>query len=344
MMKSVNMQPVQSGSEARLPRRRALLAVAASAILLPLAGPAIAQGYPDRVIRLVSPVSPGTGVDDYVRLLARHLSLKLVQSVVVENKPGANMIVASEFVAKSEPDGYTIYVSGSSAMAANPYLYKRLPYDPNKDFAAVARLTALPMAVVVAAASPYKSVADLAAAARRKPSGLNCASATSGFRVLGAAFGRAANIRNEEIPYKGMSQLVTDMVGGVIDYSVVDLTLAGPLIQSGKLRAVAVPNPKRVAMLPDVPALVEAGLPDHALVNAVSRASWTGLFVPAGTPAPIIEKLARFSLEFVQSPEAKAFHAARGGVPNPGSGPELARNIQADQQVWKQLIAAAGLK
>ncbi|MGO4327850.1 Bug family tripartite tricarboxylate transporter substrate binding protein [Cupriavidus sp. 2TAF22] len=328
------------------PLRRRILAAAASGMLAALATPAGAQAqrYPEHVIKIVSVASPGTGIDDYTRLLAKFLAQKLGQSVVVENRPGANMIIASDYVAKAAPDGYTLLLTASSAMSANPYLFKQLPYNPGKDFVPVARMSSLPVALVVGASAPYKSVTELVNAARARPGKLNGASSSTGYRLMAAAFAEAAGIKTTDVPYKATATLLPDLIGGNVDFAMVEFTAAMPLIQSNKLRALAVLSPRRVTLMPDVPTLSEAGMQNSPVVEAVSRINWSGLFAPAGTPAPIVDRLARLTLEFVASPEAMTHYASRGSLPNPGTGAELGKSVVADQRTWKQLIAAAGMQ
>ncbi|SPA51357.1 Bug family tripartite tricarboxylate transporter substrate binding protein [Cupriavidus taiwanensis] len=329
-----------------MPNRRRVLALAACASLLAAAGPAGAQApdYPQRVIKIVSVSSAGTGIDDYTRLLAKFLAQKLGQGVVVENRPGANMILATDYVAKAAPDGYTLLLTASSSMSANPFLVRKLPYNPDKDFVPVARLTSLPIALVVPASSPYKRVADLVADARKQPGKLNGGSSSTGYRLMSAAFTEAAGIRTTDVPYKATSGLLPDLIGGNVDFAMVEFTAALPLVQSNKLQALAVLSPRRVPLLPDVPTLAEASMDNRALVDAVSATNWTGLFAPAGTPPAIVARIEALAREFVNSPEAAAHYAARGSLPNAGSGKELGKAVVADQQVWKRLIAMTGME
>lgn len=306
--------------------------------LLALAFPAAAQHYPDRVVRLVSVSSAGTGADSYTRLLAKFLGERLGQSFVVDNRPGANMMMAGEYVAKAAPDGYTLLLATSGTMAANPNLFRHLPYDPRKDFTPIARLSMLPVAIVVPVTSPYRTVAELVAGGRAKPGKLNYGTASAPSQVTVAAFNEAAGIKAVSVPYKGMANMLTDLIGGTMDYGLTDVASAVPQVQGRKLRALAVMSPSRVALLPDVPTLAEAGVP------GVEMISWTGLFAPAGTPQPIIDKLARLSLEFVNSSEAKAHYAERGSLAFPATGPELAKVVVDDQKMWKRLINIAGVK
>ncbi|MEM5275946.1 conserved exported hypothetical protein [Cupriavidus taiwanensis] len=319
-------------------RARLKLFAVLAGLALALPAPAGAQTYPERPVRIVSVTSAGTGVDDYTRLLARYLGQKLGQSFVVENRPGANMILASDHVAKSAPDGYTLLLSGSGAMAANPFLYKRLPYDPLKDFVPVARMSALPVAVVVPGTSPYRTAADLVAAARARPGKLNYGTSSTGYRTILAAFNDAAKIQTVSVPYKAASNLLTDLMAGVVDYGAVEISAVVPHVQSGKLRALAVASPARVPVLKDVPTVGEAGMPGAAFNT------WVGLFAPAGTPPAVVDKLARLTLDFVNSPEAAAHYAVRGSVPYPASGADLRKAIIDDQQAWKRMIALAGIE
>jgi tripartite-type tricarboxylate transporter receptor subunit TctC len=241
-------------------------------------------------------------------------------------------------VAKAAPDGYTLLLATSGTMAANPNLFKHLPYDPRKDFTPIARLSMLPVAIVVPATSPYHSVSELVAGARAKPGSLNYGTASAPSQAAVAAFNEAAGIKAVSVSYKGMANMMTDLMGGTMDYGLTDIATVVPLVRGGKLRALAVMSPSRMALLPDVPTLAQAGVP------GVDVASWTGLFAPAGTPQPIIDKLSRLSLEFVNSPEARAHYAERGSLAFPATGSELGKIVVEDQKMWKRLINIAGIQ
>lgn len=313
-------------------------AVATLAALLTLTSPVMADSYPDHVVKIVTPTSAGSSVDDYLRLLANHLSQKLGQSFIVENRPGGNMIIGADVVAKATPDGYTLLMASSGVMSANPFLFKRLPYDPLKDFVPIARFMALPMVIAVPASSPYRTIADLVADARAHPGKLNYGTAAAPSQVAMAAFNEAASIRAVSVPYKGMANLLPDVMTGVVDYAVSESATVLPHVQSGRLRVLAVLGPGRVPAISDVPTIAEAGYP------GVRVASWGGLFAPAGTAPAIVEKLQRYTLEFASSQASQAFHARRGSLPYPATGPELAKAIREDQQMWKRLITLAGIQ
>nr|WP_240987587.1 tripartite tricarboxylate transporter substrate binding protein [Cupriavidus taiwanensis] len=286
----------------------------------------------------MSTTSAGTGVDDYTRLLARYLNQKSGQSFVVENRPGANSMLAADYVAKSAPDGYTLLLASSSTMSANPFLFRTLPYHPQRDFVPVARLSALPVALVVAASSPYRTVADLAAAARARPGKLNHGTSSAGYRVMLAAFDDAAGIRTTDIPYKAMSNLLPDLIGGTLDFTVLEISAAVPLVESGRLRALAVLSEQRIPALPDVPTMAQAGMPGVSLV------SWLGLFAPKGTPPAVVARLQAWALEFARSQEAAQHYAKRGSTPYAAPGEELAQTIVDDQAKWQRLIKLAGIQ
>lgn len=297
-----------------------------------------AQDYPERPVKIVSVTSAGTGMDDYTRLLAQYLTEALGKSFFVENRPGANMILASSFVAKAEPDGYTLLLAASGGMAANPFLFKQLPYDPLKDYVPIARLSMLPVALVVSADSPYHSVADLVNAAKERPGRLNFASSSTGYQVALEAFNQATRIQSVNVPYKAMNTLLLDLITRTVDYTVAEVSAVVPHVQAGKLRALAVSTPMRVPVLKDVPTFAEVGLP------SLTYSSWTGLFAPAGTPPAIAEKLGKAALEFVNSPTAKEHYAMRGSLPYPADGAGLRQTIIEDQKMWQRMISQAGVK
>ncbi|HPU50843.1 MAG TPA: tripartite tricarboxylate transporter substrate binding protein [Burkholderiaceae bacterium] len=315
----------------------ALTSLGVTALLAP-AAPADAQSWPERPVRIVSVSGAGSGVDDYSRQLATYLSAKLGQSFVIENRPGANTIIAAEHVAKATPDGYTMLYGVSSTMSANPVLFKSLPYSPERDFVPVARLSAVPNVLVVPANSPHRTLADLMTAARAQPGKMTVGSATSGYKLFIAAIHEAQKVTAVDVPYKSSAALMQDLIGGQMDYSVLEVSAVAPMVQAGRIRALAVVAPVRVQALPDVPTLAEAG------VRGVSLMSWTALFAPAGTPAAIVEKLSRAALEFVDSPQARAHYAQRGTLAYGGTGAELAKSMVDDREQWKRLADLAGMQ
>lgn len=319
--------------------RHAALAPAVLCGLLALASmQAMAQDYPVRPVRIVSVSSAGTGVDGFSRLMATYLGKRLGQNFFIENRPGANSILAADHVAKAAPDGYTLLLASASVLAANPHLFKNLPYNANKDFVPIARLSELPIIVVVPVTSPYRSMGDLADAAHNRPGKLNFGTSTAGYRTMLSAINGAARIDAVDVPYKALSNLLPDLIGGTLDYGILEVSTVVPLVQANKLRALVVTSRVRVAALGDVPTLAEAGLGEATLV------SWMGLLAPAGTPTPIVDKLSKLALEFVQTPEAAAHFAQLGTTAYPAGASEFAKAIVEDQAKWKRYITAAGIQ
>ena len=320
------------------PARRRTLAWLA--VLCGAALPAAAQqtAFPERPVRIVSVSSAGTGVDDFTRLAAKYFTEKTGKAFFVENRPGANSILAADHVAKSAPDGYTILLTAASAITANPFMYKNLPYNANKDLLPIARLSVVPIVVTVPATSPHQSLAALMAAARAQPGKLSYGTSTAGYKVMVAAINNLAQIQALEIPYKGTTTMLPDLIAGTLDYAMVEISQTVPQVEAGKLRALAVSSPARIAALPNVPTLAEAGMGEATLT------SWLGLFAPAGTPPAVVRKMSQLALDFVGSPEAKEHFQKRGSAAYPAAPEEFAKAILEDQARWKHYIAAIGLQ
>lgn len=322
-------------------RRRTLARLSLlGAALFGAAAPAAAQqsAYPERPVRIVSISSAGTGVDDFTRLAAKYFSDRTGKPFFVENRPGANGIVATDHVAKSAPDGYTLLMTAASAVTANPYLYRNLPYDPNKDLAPVARMSVVPIVVTVPARSPFRNLQALLDAARAQPGKLGYGTSTTGYKVMVAAINGLAKVQAVEVPYKGTTTLLPDLISGTLDYAMVEISQVVPQAQAGRLRPLAVSSPARVAALADVPTLTELGLGEATLT------SWMGLFAPAGTPPAIVSQLSVLALEFVASPEAREHFDKRGTAAHPAASEAFRQAIVEDQARWKHYITAVGLQ
>ena len=256
-----------------------------------LAASGLAQAsdtWPAKPVKLVVPFPPGGGTDIVARSLGKKLAENLGQAVVIDNKPGAATIIGADAVAKAQPDGYTLLVSGSTTYSVNAALRARLPYDPMKDLAPVAIVAKAPLVLVVNAGSTWRSVAELTAAAKAKPGGIRYATFGSGSapHLAGEMFAMAVGVKLQDVPYKGSSQSTVALIGGEIEMGIDTVAAVAPHVRSGKLRALAVVGPTRSSMLPELPTMNELKLPDATLDG------WFGLAAPAGTPAPVLQKLA----------------------------------------------------
>jgi tripartite-type tricarboxylate transporter receptor subunit TctC len=318
----------------RLRRRELMLAALAAATTS-----AFAQA--DRIegpIRIVLPFGPGSGTDVYARMVAQQLGMALGVTTIIDNKPGANGILAAEAVAHAKPDGNTLLFTTNTTHAANPHLIRELRYDPVKDFAPISKMGNLTFFVLVPASSPYRTMADLVEAARKAPGTVSYGAANSFGMVSGSKLGKNAGVEFLRVPYKSSPQITTDLLGGQIQFAFVDLAAAAPLVKSGKVRALAVLADKRFPSLHDVPTMAEAGFPGFNVV------AWFGMFAPAGTPAPIVNRINRELVAVLNRPELRE-KGADLGIEIFGSSPrELDDYVKSQIALWGQLTADAGLK
>ena len=317
-------------------RRRELILATLAAAATPSA---FAQA--DRIegpIRIVLPFGPGSGTDVYARIVAQQLGTALGVTTVIDNKPGANGILAAEAVARAKPDGTTLLFTTNTTHAANPHLVKELRYDPVKDFAPISKMGNLTFFVLVPGGSPYRTMAELVEAARKAPGTVSYGAANSFGMVSGSKLGKNAGVEFLRVPYKSSPQITTDLLGGQIQFAFVDLAAAAPLVKSGKVRALAVLADKRFASLPDVPTMTEAGFPGFNVV------AWFGMFAPAGTPAPIVNRINRELVAVLHRPDLRE-KGADLGIEIFGSTPrELDEYVKSQIALWAQLTADAGLK
>jgi tripartite-type tricarboxylate transporter receptor subunit TctC len=250
-------------------------------------GAASGQSYPDRPIRLVVPSSAGAGVTDIMaRLIGQHLAASLGQQVVIDNRPGASGILGSEVIAKSAPDGYVLLIANVS-LIVNPYLFARMPYQPLLDFIPVTTVNSAPLQLVVHPAVPATSVAELVAYAKSRPGQLNYGSGGLGSTLFLAAelFKSITGIDVVHVPYKGGAPALTELVGGQLTFMVENVPGTTPFVKSGKLRALAITSTVRSPLAPDLPTMIEAGVPGYEM------SGWNGIFAPRGTPPEIVARL-----------------------------------------------------
>ena len=303
------------------------------------ASTAMGQGYPNKPVHVVVPFTAGSATDILARTYGQKHSEMWSQPVVVDNRPGAGGTIGAAVVAKSAPDGYTLLVH-SAAQAYNPSIYPSLPYDTVKDFIDIVPLGGQPNVLVVAPSSGIKTVAELIAQAKQKPGQLNFGSAGtgSGTHINGEKFKLAAGIDVVHIPYKGTPEALTDTIAGRVTYFFSPISAALPFVRDGKLVALAVSTAKRSSVLPNVPTVAEAGLPgfDYSL--------WVGLFATAGTPADVIDKIARDVRTVAQSADVKERFAALGAEPMPMTPSEFKQFVDSEITESAKVVKAAGIK
>ena len=294
--------------------------------------------YPSKPVRFIVGFPPGGANDILGRLVGAKLQERLGQTFVIENKPGANAIIGTDFVAKSAPDGYTLLIGASGAMTFNPGLYDKLPYDPLKDFAPVTMIGSFPLVLTVNPSIGVTSVKELVALAKGKPGAMNYGAGSTPFQLAAELFKMQTGTDFKHVPYKGSAATVSALLGGEIAITFVDSPPVVAQIKAGKLRGLAVTSPKRAPFLPEMPTAIEAGVPDFEVVL------WTSLFAPAGTPPAIVAKLQGEIAKIVQIPENRERMTAIGIDPIGSTSDELAAQLRKDLARWTKVARAAGVK
>jgi len=322
----------------KLTRRQALIGVGGGLAMLG-SRPVLAQGaYPSRNIKMIVPYPPGGTTDLLGRLIAEQIKTGLNAIVVVENKPGAGTTLGAEQVAHSEPDGYTLLMATSTTLAINKWLYKKLPYDPVKDFAPVALVAGVPFALIINPSIPAKTLAEFIAYAKSNP-GLAYGSAGNGSpQHLAAEMLRsAAGIDIRHVPYRGSVPAMLDVIAGHIPFMIVDLQPALQQIKEGKVRVLGVTTPKRVAAAPDIPTIAEGGLAGYELV------AWQGVVAPAGTPRPVVDALAAQIKKLLDNPSTRERFTSIAIEPLPGSTPDsFGDYIKSEVDRWADIVKKSG--
>lgn len=297
-------------------------------------GAAQAQEYPTKPVRIVVPYPAGGFNDTLGRLAAKHLGDYWKKPVIVDNKPGAGTMIGTKEVAGAAADGHTILVV-QFPYAANPWLYKNIAYDTQKAFAPVLLAGRSPMLLVTHAQGPYRSAAELLAAARIKPNALTYGSSGAGSsnHLAMALFETATATQMRQIPYKGSTPMLTDLAGGQFDVALDLLPHAMPFMQSGRVRPLAIAAPKRSPLLPDVPTAAEAGIPGYEV------SSWHGFVVPSGTPPSVVDKLNSDLNRMLLEDEVKKAFAAQGVVPDGGTPAQFRGFIDGQMALWKKVVS-----
>jgi tripartite-type tricarboxylate transporter receptor subunit TctC len=289
--------------------------------------------FPEKPIRIIVGFTPGGTADSVARLLASSMGPKLGQTIVVENKPGANGLLATDFVQRAAPDGYTIFFT-SIGHAVNPALYKDAKYDPVKDFTPIGQVLTAPNILVVPATSPFNTVKDLITFAKANPGKLDFASSGSGASVhlSGELFKQIAGIEMTHIPYKGTGSLLPDLISGTVSMSFPNLPSAMPMIQNGKLKALGVTTAKRSGAAPNINTLAEAG------VAGYDMSTWYGLVGPANMPADVVKRLNQELRNVLQDPQVRSKMITQGVDPVTGTPEAFASFIQEETKAWAALL------
>ena len=315
-----------------------MLRVVASAFLLLVGTTAHAQNYPSGPIRFIVSFGPGSATDLLARQLADPLSQTWGQPVVVDNRGGADGIVASEAVAHAKPDGYTVLVTANTTHGSNPALHKTLPYDPITDFTPVTLVGTTPLLALVNPQLPIHSVPELIAYAKANPATLNFSSGSASSRVAGEMFKSMAGIDMVNVTYRSNPQAIADLIAGQVQVMFCDSTTARPQVLAGKARAIGVTSLQRTSVDPDRPTIAEQGLPGYEMI------AWNAVFLPAGTPAPIVAKLHGALVDIMHQPATRA-RLAQNGMELAASTPEaLGAFVAADIVKWKRIVAEAKIE
>ena len=296
-----------------------------------------AQTYPARAVKPLVPFPAGSATDQIARVVSQQLQETLGQPFVVENKPGAQGSIAAAEVARAAPDGYTLMVATNTPLAANPSLFKKLSYDPVRDFAPVARLGTISFMIMVRPDFPAKSLKEFLSHAKSNPGKLSAGYGSAGSQVSQAMLRAMGKLDFIDVPYKGLPQAITDVLGGSVSFTFADLANALAQIKGGKLRGIAVTSQKRSALAPEVPAIAEE-LPGYELI------AWFALVAPANTPAPVVARLHEVTVKSLAKPEVKARFDALGTDVAPMNPEQLGGFVRSEIDKWAKMAKAAGIQ
>lgn len=320
----------------KLTRRQALIASAASAATL--AAPAFAQSFPSKQIRIVVPYPPGGSSDIIARAISNLLAESMKQTVIVDNKPGANGNLGSDFVAKSAPDGHTLLLCDVGALAITPSVYTKLPFDPSKDLRGVTMLAYSPHLLVVHPSVPASNLKELVALSKQKDLNFAVTATGSAPHLAGVAVERASGARWQYVPYKGGIQAIQDTVGGQTQVLMNGMLATYPHVQSGKLKLLGVSKKTRMPLIGDVPTIAEQGVANF------ESGTWQGVLVPKGTPEAIVQKLNAELVKAIRDPEVRGRLAGQGAEVVTMTPSEQDRFFDAERKRWAQVVTAANIK
>jgi len=315
--------------------RRPMLTLLAAIALAPATW---AQTYPAKPITFIVPFAAGSATDQLARALGQSITESTKQAVVVDNKAGASGMLAAQAAARAPADGYTVLITTNTTQAANEHLYKKLPYDPVKDFAPISGLGKGGQVLVVAANSPYTSVKDLLADAKKNPGKLTFGSGSSSSRVAGELFQQMSGTEILHVPYKSNPLAITDLLGGQIVMMITDTSTGVPQVKAGKLRGLAVAAPERSAAAPEMPTMKEAGVAGHEAVQ------WNGYFAPTRTPRPVLDRLHRDIAKTVHLADVKQKFEAQGATPSGNTPAEFAAFFHVETEKWADVARKSGTR
>jgi len=308
------------------------------AVVCAVAAGAWAQAYPSKPIHIVVGFPPGGGNDIIARLVGAKMQDSWGQSVVIDNKPGANSIIAAEFVAKSAPDGYTLLVNATGGMSVNPVLYSKLPYDSLRDFVPISMVGSFPLVLVVNPSVPANSVQELVAYIKANPGKLNYSSGSTAFQVASEMFKQMTGTDIKHIPYKGSVQSISAVMAGDVQMTIVDSPPLVPQLKSGRVKALAVTTAKRAPAMADLPTIAESGVPGYEM------ALWIGVFAPAGTPQDVAAKLNAEVVRIVNLPDIREKLAGMGVEPLGNTSEQMAEWIRREIARYGPVVKAAGIR
>ena len=316
----------------------ALVALGAAAMAAPVAVQAADGAYPNRTITFVVPFPPGSATDTSARYFGKKLTDLTKQSVIIDNRAGANGFIAVKQALSAKPDGYTIFFGSNSTLAVNAALFKKLPYDPVKDFKPLTLSVLTPAVLVTPAGSKYKTMAELIAAAKANPGKLNYGAGSAGYQLMAELFNEQAKVKTTNIPFKGASESMQAIVSNTIDFSFVEITAALELMNAKKARGLAIAHTSRVPVAKDVPTATEAGLPGFTAY------AWVGAMMPAKVGDAETKRMADLLTQIVQMPETKAFYAKLGAEAAKGGPAEFAAFQVKEIDQWKRIAKTAGVE
>ena len=307
------------------------------AALAGAAGAAAAQAYPNRPIKVIVPFQAGSAPDQIMRITTHQMQPLLGQPFVIENKPGAQGNIGVAEAARAAPDGYTLTSANNTTFAANPSLFKKLPFDPIKDFAPVGRFITTGLILAVRSDFPAQNLREFIAQAKAQPGKLTAAQASAGMRVSIAMLGSLAGVQVLEVPYKGQPQAMNDLLGGQVAFTFADYAVGLPQIKAGKLRGLGVTTPRRSAVAPEIPSIGE-------IIPGFDLTVWAGMAAPAGTPREIVEQLYRAAEKALATPELRTAMAAMSFNIEPMNPEEFAAYIRSENAKWAKMVREAGIE